>query len=188
MRVRFAFKTRCFLLAVIASACAGAGEEGTTTTAPSTTTPAPTTTTTAGTTTTTIQEETTTTAEPARLWEDVTSAAIGTTEGWSNKVDLADLDGDGDVDILVADGGDYDQAGDPLVSQIWINDGAGVFADQSVAVLGDTGSLVRVMKARDVNGDELVDIILGTTFERQSRLFGRGGLEFEEVLVWTSRT
>lgn len=54
------------------------------------------------------------------LWEDATDAAIGVTTAWSNKVDLADVDGDGDVDILVADGGDYESPGDPVVSQIWL--------------------------------------------------------------------
>ena len=119
---------------------------------------------------------------PSPLWVDVTDAAIGQTAGWSNKVDLADVDGDGDVDILVADGGDYESPGDPVVSQVWLNDGVASFTDASQATLGDTGSLTRVIKARDLNSDGLVDIFLGTTYQTQSRLFlGRGGSTFEEV-------
>jgi hypothetical protein len=69
-----------------------------------------------------------------------------------------------------------------VVNQIWINDGTAVFENRSVDVLGDVGDLARVIKARDLNGDGIVDIIVGTTYETQSRLYlGRGGLEFVEV-------
>ena len=44
-------------------------------------------------------------------WLDVTDEAIGPTADWTNKVELADLDLDGDVDLLFANGGDYDHAG-----------------------------------------------------------------------------
>lgn len=136
---------------------------------------------------------TTTTAAPATatttpaldmsvLWSDVTETAIGKTTRWSNKVELADIDGDGDVDLLFADGGNYESPGVPIVNQVWVNDGNAVFEDRSVEVLGDIPDLARVIKARDLNGDGLIDIVIGTTFETQSRLFfGRGGLEFEEV-------
>lgn len=131
---------------------------------------------------TTAPATSTTEVESAVLWSDVTSAAIGKTGAWSNKVDLADIDGDGDVDLLFADGGQYDTPGSPLVNQIWINDGNAVFEDRSIDVLGDSGDLARVIKARDLNGDGVVDIVVGTTYETQSRLFlGQGGLQFEEV-------
>ena len=40
----------------------------------------------------------------------------------------------------------------------------------------------RVIKVRDLNGDGLVDIFIGTTYQTQSRLLlGTGGLSFEEV-------
>ncbi len=126
-----------------------------------------------------------TTIEPARepsMWFDVTDQAIGETALWTNKVDVADIDNDGDVDLLFANGGNYDVPGEPLMNQIFANDGNGVFEDVSEQVLGDQGDLARVIKARDINGDGLPDIIVGTTFETQSRLFlGRGGLTFEEV-------
>jgi hypothetical protein len=116
------------------------------------------------------------------LWADGTDAAIGETELWTNKVDLADIDSDGDVDILFADGGRYDTPGDPVVNQIFANDGSGAFTNVSELVLGDTGDLARVVKARDLNGDTLPDIFVGTTYETQSRLFlSQGDLDFTEV-------
>jgi hypothetical protein len=119
---------------------------------------------------------------PVSLWTDVTDEAIGPTSQWTNKVDLADIDGDGDVDLLFADGGKYDTPGEPLINQIFVNDGNGVFSAVSEQVLGPEGDLARVIKARDLNGDGIVDIIVGTTFETQSRLYlGEGGLDFVEV-------
>jgi FG-GAP-like repeat len=49
-------------------------------------------------------------------------------------------------------------------------------------VLGDAPDLARVIKARDLNADGHVDIIVGTTYQSQSRLYlGRGQGRFEEV-------
>jgi hypothetical protein len=120
--------------------------------------------------------------DPALLWEDVTEAAIGTTGAWSNKVELADIDGDGDVDLLFADGADYESPGQPVVSQVWINAGNGVFEDRSSDVLGDVPTLARAIKVRDVNADGLADIFVGTTYQTQSRLLvGTGGLAFRDA-------
>ena len=38
------------------------------------------------------------------LWADVTETNLGSTGQWTSKVELADIDGDGDVDLLFANG------------------------------------------------------------------------------------
>jgi hypothetical protein len=114
----------------------------------------------------------------AGAWVDVTEEAIGTTAEWTNKVELADLDADGDVDVLLANGGDYDTPGTPVPSRALLNRGDGTFDDASESVFGDTRALTRVIKAADVDADRDVDIVLGTTYDTQSRLFlsdGTGG-------------
>jgi hypothetical protein len=51
-------------------------------------------------------------------------------------VELADIDRDGDVDILFANGGDYDTAGKPVTSRVFMNNGAGKFQDATQRVFG----------------------------------------------------
>lgn len=118
------------------------------------------------------------------LWVDVTATALGQTKYWTNKVEIADLNGDGRPDLLFANGGDYSTPGTPEPNQVFFNTGGpGLkFQEVTTQVLGDTPDLARVIKARDLNADGFVDIIVGTTYQTQSRLFlGSGQGRFAEV-------
>jgi hypothetical protein len=117
------------------------------------------------------------------LWVDVTTSALGPTKYWTNKVEIADLNGDGRPDLLFANGGDYSTPGAPEPSQIFFNNGPGpVFREVTAEVVGSTPNLSRVIKARDLNADGFVDILIGNTYQTQSRLFlGRGQGRFSEV-------
>ncbi|HEX7283295.1 MAG TPA: VCBS repeat-containing protein, partial [Vicinamibacterales bacterium] len=110
-------------------------------------------------------------------------STIGATKLWTNKVEIADLNGDGRPDLLFANGGDYSTPGTPEPNQVFFNTGAGSrFVEMTEQVLGATPDLARVIKARDLNGDGLVDIVVGTTYQTQSRLFlGAGTGPFTEV-------
>jgi hypothetical protein len=123
----------------------------------------------------------------AAPWRDVTGGALQTsTGGWTNKTDLADIDGDGRVDILFANGSAYNEPDEQQRNGVWRNtgndaDGVPVFEDVSDEVLGGNVDFTRVFKGRDVDGDGIVDLIAGNTYETQSRLYlGLGGGRFEE--------
>lgn len=119
--------------------------------------------------------------EGKTLFRDVTADTIGETSEWSNKVELADVDGDGRVDLLFANGGNYNLPSPDLEpNRIFLNRGAGKF-EEVTNRLG-AGDLARVIKARDISGDGIVDILVGTTYQTQSRLYlGTGGGNFTEV-------
>jgi hypothetical protein len=117
------------------------------------------------------------------VWVDATGDEMSGALGWTNKVELADLDQDGDVDILFANGGDYDAPGDPVASRAWLNSGDGTFTDGTAHVLGEHALLTRVIKVADVNADGFPDILMGTTYDTQSRLLLGTG-----VATWTDAT
>ncbi|MEW6321209.1 MAG: VCBS repeat-containing protein [Acidobacteriota bacterium] len=118
----------------------------------------------------------------APLWVDVTAGAIGRTGFWTNKVEIADLDGDGRPDLLFANGGDYSTPGAPEPNQVFLNTGSFRFREATTEILGLAPDLARVIKARDLNADGQVDIIVGTTYQARSRLYlGRGQGRFDEV-------
>ena len=120
---------------------------------------------------------------PTRLWNDATVELIGDTASWTNKVEIADINGDGRLDLLFANGGNYSEPGPPEPNVAFLNPGPGRRWDNvSTKVFGPTPDIARVIKARDVNGDGVVDIVVGTTYQTQSRLYlGAKGGVFQEV-------
>jgi len=120
---------------------------------------------------------------PKALWVDATDDLLGETGQWTNRVEARDLDGDGDIDVLFANGGNYSEAGELEANRAFFNQGPGKrFVERSSDVFGDTPDTARVIKVMDVNADGLVDVLVGTTFQTQSRLyFGTGDGHFDEV-------
>jgi hypothetical protein len=120
--------------------------------------------------------------DPDNLWDDATKTTIGATKEWTNKVELADIDGDGLVDILFANGGDYDYPGEPTFSQVFLNQGPDQMFEEVTRQVLPNAMLARVIKVRDVNADGSPDILVGTTFQTQSRLYlGDGEGDFTDV-------
>ena len=122
---------------------------------------------------------------PSALWIDVTEELLDSTAQWTNKVELADLDGDGRLDLLFANGGDYSTPGEPELNRAFLNRidaGGAPFQEATTQVFGDTPDLTRVIEAADLNGDGLTDVFVGNTYQTRSRLFlGSGDGGFDEA-------
>jgi hypothetical protein len=120
---------------------------------------------------------------PTRLWIDATATTIGATKEWTNKVEVADLNGDGLPDLLFANGGNYSDPGQPEPSRVFFNMGPGKpFVDKTTDVFGQTLFLSRSIKARDFNGDGITDIVVSTTYQTQSHLYlGMGKGAFRDA-------
>ncbi|MCB9748390.1 MAG: VCBS repeat-containing protein [Myxococcales bacterium] len=113
---------------------------------------------------------------------------------WSRDVELADLDGDGYVDILFANvGGVFEGTDDAVLpNQAFKNDNGTGFIDISIAVFGqdpdvpDPPTTVKdtahVIKACDLDNDGDQDLVLGATWGNQSQLLlNDGGGTFTNV-------
>lgn len=114
---------------------------------------------------------------PVDLWEDVTESTIGVNSHWTNMVELADVNEDSLVDVLSAIGVGNDDPQPPEFSRIYLNQGPGTkFHEATKGIFGPSPlGIARVIKVRDVNDDGHVDVLVGLTFETESRLFlGQG--------------
>jgi hypothetical protein len=110
----------------------------------------------------------------AQVWQDATPSCLGTTAEWSNKVEVADLDGDGAPDILIANGGNYASGGTAEPLRVWRNlnnwSRSGSHCTEVTADIGFTG-LSRFVKAADVDGDGDLDLLTGGAWQTQLALF-----------------
>jgi hypothetical protein len=117
------------------------------------------------------------------LWEDQTEKYLPPTAEWTNRVEIADLNGDNLVDLIFANGGDYSEPGVLESSRIFINQGPEKqFREVTDSIFGDSKFYARVIKVRDLNEDGYPDIFVGNTFQTQSELYlGTGNGNFQRV-------
>lgn len=122
-------------------------------------------------------------SEVFALWVDETSTYLPITKEWTNRVEVADINGDNMIDLLFANGGNYSKPGLLESSRIFINKGANMkFEEITTQVFADSKFLSRVIKVRDINKDSIPDIIVGTTYQTQSQLYiGLGNGKFKNV-------
>jgi hypothetical protein len=117
------------------------------------------------------------------LWEDQTERYLPKTAEWTNRVEIADINGDNLVDLIFANGGDYSEPGTLEASRIFINQGPEKqFLEVTYSVFGISKFYARVIKVRDLNEDGYPDIFVGNTFQTQSELYlGIGNGSFKNV-------
>jgi MYXO-CTERM domain-containing protein len=113
----------------------------------------------------------------AAPWSENPDLLPNITDLPSSKVDAADLNGDGTIDLVFANGAGYNK-GDPdspQTQQALLNEGGGMMTDVSDVVFGGGKLSGRAVKLRDIDYDGDIDILLGTTWITQSRIFINDG-------------
>ncbi len=120
----------------------------------------------------------------AQRWQDATAGCLGTTAEWTNKVEVADVDGDGKIDLLLANGGDYASPGEPEPTRVFRNTwgAAANCSEISAQAVGGFTGLSRTIKAADIDGDGDLDLVTGGAYGTQLKLFVRG------AAGWTDAT
>ncbi len=93
----------------------------------------------------------------------------------SSKVDAGDLNGDGTIDLVFANGEGFDKGdvSSTLVQQTFLNDGTTM--TPAPTILGSEEYNGRAVKIRDIDYDGDNDIVLGTAWTTQSQLFINDG-------------
>jgi MYXO-CTERM domain-containing protein len=96
-------------------------------------------------------------AEPDPEDPDLGARRLGC---YTNFLVLSDIDGDADLDILMANGGGYYVRDVAEESSLYLNDGNGSFSNATSALLGGVTSRLRQVAIADVDGDGDRDIYL----------------------------
>lgn len=96
---------------------------------------------------------------------------------YSNQITVGDIDNDGDLDLIFANGGNFFTQGPPQMQRVFVNDGTGNFTDESMTRLNFIG-LCRGTEMGDIDGDGDLDLIFSQDFQRQPALFENDGSGF----------
>jgi FG-GAP-like repeat len=116
-------------------------------------------------------------AVPARAQQflDETASRLPAQLEYTNQVSFCDVDGDLDLDIALANGGGFPSAGPDLQARLYINNGLGVFTDETAArlpvLLGDW----RGVEFGDIDNDGDWDMVLANDNNQLPRLLTNNG-------------
>ncbi|HMN95061.1 MAG TPA: VCBS repeat-containing protein [Phycisphaerales bacterium] len=108
-----------------------------------------------------------------------TTALFPVQAEYSNQITSVDIDGDGDLDLVFANGQGYNTQGAALQLRIYVNrlnePGIGRFVDESATRLAGILGWARGVEAGDVNGDGFPDLVVAQDFNKQPLLLINDG-------------
>ncbi len=96
---------------------------------------------------------------------------------YTNQLTLGDIDADGDLDLIFANGSGFSSPGAAQPQRVYINNGSGVFTDESSARLGFSG-WCRGVELGDIDDDGDLDLIFAQDFNKLPHLFTNNGNGF----------
>ena len=91
---------------------------------------------------------------------------------------IGDIDGDLDLDIVFANGSGFSCPVTPQALRVYINDGAGFFADETVARTGGAVFRARGVELGDIERDGDLDVIIAQDCAQKAALLVNDGLGF----------
>ena len=110
------------------------------------------------------------------FYTEVEGNPLGSEADWSNYVRLVDLDGDGDLDVIVPNCGGFFSSPQAQPIRIYRNNGGFSFSEDSQSMLGEVVSqAVRVVAAGDIDGDGDVDLFFPSAAGAPDMLYVNAG-------------
>lgn len=111
-------------------------------------------------------------AAPAAAQQfSIQTGAFSATARWTEGVECADIDNDGDLDVFFAEGDGFSSVGSARQNKLFLNQlvetGTMSFSDVSIARLGTHLSNAKAVVTADVDGDGYIDALFVNAFNAQ---------------------
>ncbi|MFO0827583.1 MAG: FG-GAP-like repeat-containing protein [Phycisphaerales bacterium] len=94
---------------------------------------------------------------------------------YTSQLTFVDIDNDGDLDIVWANGQSYSSAGAALKPRIYVNNGSATFTDETDTRAAGITGWFRGVEAGDIDGDGDWDLILAQDFNKKPILLINNG-------------
>ena len=111
----------------------------------------------------------------AQQFVQQTSTRFPTQNEYSNQCSAVDIDNDGDLDLVWANGQGYSTQGTQLQMRVYVDNGSGVFADESATRAAGVVGWYRGVEAGDIDRDGDQDLILANDFNKRPQLLVNNG-------------
>ncbi|MBM4359602.1 MAG: VCBS repeat-containing protein [Deltaproteobacteria bacterium] len=114
-------------------------------------------------------------ASAAEFFDEVQGSPLGSNADWTNYLRLDDLDGDGDLDVVVPNCGGFFANPQAQPFRVHRNDGKGKLVESPDMLGGSFSAPIRVVDLGDIDGDGDLDLFAPSAAGTPDRLFINDG-------------